>query len=128
VVHIVRVPIIVLAVSEVTRREIVERRVERAAQVLCRSPTAGVLGLVLTVGNVEVIAAEAAGTVADEDERAPIRSGQGAVVGSGGVDVGAEVYRRPPGKIPTEPAGDPDVEGAETAGAIRSKVKTETSL
>jgi len=121
-------PVIVLAVSEVTRREVVELRVDLATEVLCQSPTAGILGLVLTVGNVEVIAAEAARTVADEDERAPIRSGQGAVVGSGGVDVGAEVYRRPPGKIPTEPAGDPDVEGAKTAGAIRSKVKTETSL
>ena len=42
----------------------------------------------------------------------------------------SQILRRLPGEVVVRlfAAGDPDVEGAETAGAIRSKVKTETSL
>ena len=52
----------------------------------------------------------------------------GALLIAGGVDVRAEVLRRAPGAVEAVTLRDPQIQAAETACPIRSKVKTETSL
>ena len=83
---------------------------------------------VASEGYVKVACTKITRTVAHKNQPVPVRSDEGAMVVSRGIDCCSQVLRRTPRIIHTRTLRDIDVKAAKTSWAIGCEVKTQTSL